>query len=135
MAPRAPFVAQPTLNTPLGMLDEMAFRGWTAKNSVPFNAEAPVTDYDMRGFWRAMQQQNPMARSAVDPYDNRMHYPDYWKTPQHQTFSADSQWAGPSAPQWISDATLAAPNGRVLFNAEAPAGGLLGNLAGLLGGR
>ena len=101
-------------NTQLDPLQEMAFRQWLTLNSVPFNLAAPQTDYDMRGFYQATQQQNPIAKSAVDPSDNRMHYPDYWKNPSHQTFSAESQHAGPDAPQWINDTQLAAPSGQIV---------------------
>jgi hypothetical protein len=103
-------------STPLGMLDEMMFRQWIADNKVPFNPDAQVSDYDMRGFYRGMQQQNPRAISAIDPNDGRLHYPDYWKTPYHETFSNESQWAGPMAPQWTPDDKLVSAGGRVLFD-------------------
>lgn len=105
-----------TLNTPLAPLDEMAFRQWAAQNKVPFNADAPATDYDMRGFYRGLQQQNPRAMSAVNPNDNQMHYPDYWKTPLHQTFSNESQFANPMAPRWNPQDQLVGPNGRIIFD-------------------
>lgn len=107
-------------NTQLAPLDEMAFRGWLKQNNVPFNPNAGETDYDMRGFWRGMQQQQPRATSAVNPNDQQLHYPDYWKTPLHQTFSADSQWAGPVAPRWNEQDQLIAPSGRILFDEKAP---------------
>jgi hypothetical protein len=103
-------------NTPLSQLGEMAFRQWVTQNRVPFNADAPVTDYDMRGFYQGLQQQNPRATSAVNPNDGRMHYPDRWKTPLHQTFSADSQWATPVAPRWNEQDQLVSPGGRILFD-------------------
>src|SRR5688500_8154489 len=81
-------------NTQLPALDEMAFRQWLQQNRVPCNPDAQQSDYDMRGFYQGIQQQNPRAVSAVNPNDGRMHYPDRWKTPMHETFSADSQWAG-----------------------------------------
>lgn len=96
------------------------FRNWVADNKVPFNPSAPASDYDMRGFYQALQQGNPIARSAVNPNDNRMHYPDYWKNPEHQTFSSESQFAGPDAPSWINDSQLAAPSGRILYDEKAP---------------
>jgi hypothetical protein len=103
-------------NTPLSQMDEFQFRNWVRDNKVPFNPNAGKTDYDMRGFWRGLMQQNPRAQSAVNPNDNLMHYPDYWKTPLHQSFSAESQWATPTAPQWINDSQLASPGGRILFD-------------------
>lgn len=101
----------------------MQFLQWLQQNKVPFDPKAQQSDYDMRGFFRGMQQGNPMAATAVNPNDNLMHYPDYWKTPSHQTFSAESQWADPSAPQWVNDSQLAAPSGKVVFDeklANAP---------------
>ena len=70
----------------------------------------------MRGFYQGLQQQNPRAQSAIDPNDSRMHYPDYWKTPIHQTFSNESQWAPANAPSWTDDDKLMQPNGRVVFD-------------------
>lgn len=103
-------------NTPLGQMDEFQFRNWLQQNGVPFDPNAKTTDYDMRGFYQAAQQQQPNMQASVNPNDNRMHYPDRFKTPQHQSFSNESQWAGPGAPQWIDDARLAAPNGRIVFD-------------------
>lgn len=95
---------------------EPAFRQWVNQNAIPFNPDAPVSDYDMRGFYRALTNNDPRAQSAVDPNDSRMHYPDYWKTPYHETFSNQSQWAKPNAPAWTGDDKLVAPSGRILFD-------------------
>lgn len=85
-------------------------------------------DYDMRGFWKALQAGDPLAQAAIDPNDQRMHYPDYWKTPYHETFSAESQWADPKkAPSWNDKDQLVMPDGTVIFDdreankSEAPA--------------
>lgn len=89
----------PQVNTSLGPLDEMAFRQWLGQKDVPFNPEAAATDYDMRGYWQGLQQDNPASRpTAIDPYDNRPHFTDYWKNPSHETFSNESRLAGPGAP-------------------------------------
>lgn len=103
-------------NTQLPQLDEFAFRDWLAKNNVPFDPEAPVSDYDMRGFYRGLTQGHPRAATAMNPNDQQLHYPDYWKTPYHRSFSAGSQWATPMAPQWNPQDQLVAPNGRILFD-------------------
>jgi len=103
-------------NTPLNPQQESAFRLWTAQNKVPFDTYAPVSDYDMRGFWKGLQSGDPMAAIAVNPNDNRIHYPDYWKTPYHQSFSEHSQWATPDAPRWLPDGKLVDSEGRVLFD-------------------
>jgi hypothetical protein len=108
-------------NTQLDPLDEMAYRQWVKDNNVPTNPDAIAPqDYDMRGFWQGLQQQNPRAQSAVDPNDSRLHYPDFWKTPLHQTISNESQWAGPNAPSWTDDDKLVQPNGRVVFDDRNP---------------
>jgi hypothetical protein len=96
---------------------ELAFRQWLTQNNVPFDPDSQAPqDYDMRGFWQGLQNQNPVARSAVDPNDSRMHYPDYWKTPYHETFSNESQWATDMAPRWNEQDQLTAPSGRILFD-------------------
>ncbi len=110
-APRAT-----SYDTALDPVSEKAFRGWVAQNRVPFNPDAGAGDYDMRGFYKDMMAGQPRAQSAVDPNDKRMHYPDYYKTPSHQTFSDQSQWAAPGAPQWNSQDQLLSAGGRVLFD-------------------
>ena len=107
-------------NTPLDQLDEMAFRVWLQQNNVPFNPDAKEPqDYDMRGFYRAMQQQQPIAKSAIDPNDNRLHYPDFFKTPIHETFSNESQFAPEDAPRWNDRDQLVTVGGRILFDDRA----------------
>jgi hypothetical protein len=73
-------------------------------------------DYDMRGYYRALLAGDPRAQSNIDPNDQRMHYPDYWKTPTHETFSNESQWATPNAPAWNELDQLISPAGRVVFD-------------------
>lgn len=90
-------------NTPLPPPDEQAFRAWLQQNKVPFDPSAAMTDYDMRGFWGALQRGDPRATSSINPNDQQLHYPDYWKTPMHQSFSRGSQWATPDAPYWTPD--------------------------------
>jgi hypothetical protein len=117
-ARNAPYV-QPgatNFNTQLPFLEEMAFRNWVNTSGVPFDVNAAASDYDMRGFYRALQQQNPRAVAAVNQNDGRVHYPDYWKTPRHQTFSGESKWAAPMAPAWNAQDQLVAPSGRILFD-------------------
>lgn len=116
MAAQPPFKAGSTYNTELPFLQEMQFRNWIRQNNVPFDPEAKVSDYDMRGFWQGLQQGHPRAESGINPNDNRLHYSDYWKTPLHQSFSSESQWADQNTPQWINDSQLAAPSGRIVFD-------------------
>lgn len=114
LAGRVPSV---DFNTRLDPGQEQFFRQWVGHNNVPFNPDATVPqDYDMRGFYQGLQQQNPKAISAVDPNDGRMHYPDFWKTPAHETFSNESQWAAPNAPGWNANDQLIGQGGRVMFD-------------------
>ena len=89
---------------------------------MPFDPDAKgPTDYDMRGFWSGLQSGDPRAMSAVDPNDGQMHYTDTWKTPYHETFSADSQWGSPSlgAPTWNDSDQLVTGDGKVLYDDRA----------------
>lgn len=114
----SPYVSEGAggFNTQLPPLQEMMFRNWVSQNKVPFDPGAGVTDYDMRGFWSALQGGHPKAVSAVNQNDGQMHYPDYWKTPYHESFSGDSQWAGPNAPKWNDKDQLVAPDGKVIYD-------------------
>lgn len=110
--------AQPgPYSTMLMPSEEGAFRNWLQAGNVPFNPSATgPQDYDMRGFWQALQQRDPRAVSAINPFDQQMHYPDFWKTPYHQTFSAESQWARPGAPTWNQIGQLIGRNGNIVFD-------------------
>lgn len=105
-------------STKLPADQETSFRDWVSKNKVPFNPNDPVADYDMRGFWSALQGKDPRATTAVDPNDKLMHYPDAWKTPYHETFSRESVYATPTAPYWLENRYLVTPEGKVLFDDE-----------------
>src|SRR5208282_6079106 len=105
-------------NTPLGVR-EPQFRKWVKDNKIPFDPDEKNSDYDMRGFWKALQSGDPKAQSAIDSNDKQLHYPDYWKTPYHQTFSNESQWATPDAPSWNDQDQLVDKSGNVLFDDKA----------------
>jgi muramidase (phage lysozyme) len=107
-------------NTSLQPTQEAAFRNWVKNNKVKFNPDADMTDYDMRGFWQAMQQGDPRAVTSVNPDLNEVHYPDFWKTPIHKTFSNESQFAPPGAPRW-SNGQLISNDGTVLVDERANA--------------
>lgn len=107
---------QTNYDTKLPQMDEFQFRQWAADNKVPFNPNGSNQDYDMRGYWQGLMQQNPRALSGVNANDGQMHFSDNWKTPYHQSFSNESKYAGPNAPQWVNDSQLAAPNGRIVFD-------------------
>lgn len=132
----APYVAQepkdvrqisPSATTSLKPLDEMAFRQWVKDKKVPFDPDAGTSDYDMRGFYQGTQQGDPRAVSRVNQNDGRMHFPDAWKTPQHKSFSADSEYAGPVAPEWTPEDKLISPGGRILLDEKAPQAGGFGD--------
>lgn len=101
--------------TQLPLMDELAFRQWVKDNGVPFNPDVQGQDYDMRGFYRGIQQQNPKARTEVNPNDNKLHFTDYWKMPSHESFSGESKYAGPDAPHWKGD-QLVDKEGKVVFD-------------------
>jgi hypothetical protein len=109
----------PSYMTPLNQGDEKNFRAWVQANNVPFDANNPKSDYDMRGFWQALNAGDPVARTAVNPNDKQMHYPDRWKTPYHKSFSAESQWATEGAPKWNDKDQLVMPDGTVVFDERA----------------
>lgn len=99
---------------------EPQFRQWVKDNKVPFDPDATgPQDYDMRGFYQGMLRGHPAAKSAVNQNDGKLHYPDNWKTPYHESFSADSQWATPDAPKWNPQDQLVAPDGAVIFDERA----------------
>lgn len=124
--------------TALDAAKEAKFRGWLETANIHpgvFDPDAPQSDYDMRGFWMALQARDPRAVSALNPYDGRAHYPDTWKTPYHETFSNESIYAKPDvrgwdkkgkfhftrqAPHWTEDGTqLLAPDGTVVWGLGA----------------
>ena len=105
--------------TNLSPAEEKMFQQWVAKNNVPFDP-TPQADYDMRGFWKAMVSGDPRATSGISPSDNQIHYPDTWKTPNHETFSNESIYAGPGAPHWEGD-KLVDSRGRVIKDETPPA--------------
>ena len=59
-------------------------------------------DYNMRGFTRGYLEGDPHATMGMNPNDSQPHFTDYWKYPNHATFSAESQYAQglPDAPSW-----------------------------------
>ena len=108
-------------NTDLGK-DEPKFQDWVKENKVPFDFSETNADYDMRGFYKALQDGDEKAAQALNPNDQQMHFPDYWKTPYHKSFSAESQWADPSkAPTWNAEDQLVLPDGTVVFDEKKEA--------------
>ncbi len=103
-----------TYSTRLAPRDELNFQAWIWKNKIPFDLHWPpdqsMQDYDMRGYWKALQSGDPIAVQSTE----NQHFPDKWKTPYHKTFSNQSMYASPDAPRW--DGTrLLDKNGNVIF--------------------
>jgi hypothetical protein len=112
----SPYASSGPYQTFLPPAQEGQFRQWVGANNVPFDPNRSTQDYDMRGFWNALQSGDPRAASAINPNDQQLHYPDTWKTPMHQGFSNQSIYAKDVAPQWIDEARLASPGGRILLD-------------------
>jgi hypothetical protein len=75
-------------------------------------------DYDMRGFTSGYLNADPAATIALDPNDNRVHFTDKWKLPNHPSFSAQSQYSKKdNDPNWEggdSSWVLRKPNGEAV---------------------
>lgn len=106
--------------THLAPQEEGAFQQWVQQNNVPFDP-SPAADYDMRGFYKALQAGDPRAKTGVNQNDSKLHFSDYWKTPFHKSFSNESQWATEAAPRWNEKDQLVLPDGRVVFDERARA--------------
>ncbi len=107
--------------TQLSPYNENLFQTWVHRNQVPFDP-SPTADYDMRGFFQGLLDRHPLALTSINPNDGKLHFPDYWKTPYHQSFSNESQYALPTAPRWINDHQLADTSGKVVFDEQASHG-------------
>ena len=89
---------------------------------MPYDPNKPADaehnrDYDMRGFFKGLLENSPMARTNIDPNDSKLHFTDYWKTPYHETFSRDSKFASPTAPWWTDRGQLVSgTDNSILFN-------------------
>jgi hypothetical protein len=113
-----PYARQGPTMTTLSPPEEAAFRQWVAANRVPFNPNDPIADYDMRRYWRDLASHGAR-ETATNPNDNALHYPDTYKTPYHQSFSAESLYATPEAPRWVRGDRLQRPDGKVVFDEPA----------------
>jgi hypothetical protein len=108
--------------TKLSAEDEVKFMDWVKESKAPFDPSAQA-DYDMRGFWLGLVNGDPRARTDVNANDGKLHFTDYWKTPYHESFSAESKWAVPGkAPTWNDLDQLVTPDGIVVFDERAKVG-------------
>ncbi len=94
--------------TKLNPTSEAEFQHWFAGTGLQ-----DTPDYDMRGFWAAKQAGDPLATQA-----STGHYPDIWKTPEHQSFSNESKYALPGAPHWTGN-KLVSDGGDTVFDEDA----------------
>lgn len=99
MVPRVPNAKPGPYATQLPADQEAAFQQWVQQNKVPWQ-DTPDADYDMRGYYKALQSGDQNAKQKLSGFDGSMHFPDTYKTPYHKTFSNESQYALPSAPHW-----------------------------------
>jgi hypothetical protein len=92
---------------------EQQFQVWAKSNNVPI-----TDDYDMRAFWKALSGGDPRARTAINPNDHALHFPDTFKTLLHQSFSGESIYANPASkpPKWNQRDQLVDARGRVIFD-------------------
>jgi|SRR5580765_1132900 len=119
--------------TQLNPQEEQAFQTWVTQNKVPWQ-DSPTADYDMRGFYKALQSGDPEAKQSLSGYDGTMHFPDTYKTKYHPTFSDESKYATrPNAPHWAND-RLIDERGNILAD-ETPPPVPMNTTAGVLPGR
>ena len=80
---------------------EMSYQKW--RDDVAPQAES--ADYNLRGFYNALLNGDPVARGAMGN-DGQPHFPDKWKLPNHPTFSRESQYYNPqtmpNTPNWMA---------------------------------
>lgn len=104
-------IEQQMFDTKLDPGDELRYQSWVDENNLQSRGIDPMTytggDYDMRGYWQALQEKDPRAVQSLNPNDKMMHFPDVWKKPSHETFSDQSIYAmGPYkkyAGKWNGD--------------------------------
>ena len=113
--------------------EETRFQAWAKENKIPGETASGKEDptfsaadntYDMRGYWKKYAAEGKTA-GGINPADKKWHFTDEFKTPYHETFSAESKYALPSAPHWQgSDKEgwkLVDKNGKVIKD-ETPKG-------------
>jgi hypothetical protein len=103
----APFAKAGPYQTRLPASQEEAFRQWVKSKGVPFDPNAPVVDYDMRGYFAA---------TGGRGWKQGSHFPDTFKTPMDTTFSNESKYATADNPfVWKGDYLVDRRTGQVVF--------------------
>lgn len=99
--PRADALPGP-YQTKLEPQHEAKFQSWVKDNKIPWKDE-PKADYDMRGYYKDNIAKGDDVRK-MSQFDNKPHFPDTYKTPYHESFSNESQYADKAkAPHWEGD--------------------------------
>jgi hypothetical protein len=113
-AHNSPFATIGPYQEALSPTEETDFRAWLTAQSIPFDPDAPVVDYDMRGFWK------DAGGTATTPvHGPGDHFPDTFKTPYDTTFSAESKYATGNNPfKWQGEKLVDERNGQIVFWAE-----------------
>lgn len=107
LARNAQFAKPGQYNTALPPTQEAQFRDWLTKNNVPFDPSASgPQDYDMRGYYKDVASKGGN-ETGVNPVDKKLHFPDTYKTPYHESFSAESKFATESNPfKWRGETLI-----------------------------
>ncbi len=100
--------------TTLSQAEESEFGDWVRKNRIP-NDDSATSDYDMRGYFRAMKS-GVAGGPSINANDGMPHFPDTFKTPYHKSFSNESRYANADAPRWNEQDQLVDKAGRVIFD-------------------
>ena len=98
--------------TTLDDADESAFRLWVAVSDVPFDPNAEIVDYDMRGYWLDIIKPGGEWKKGD-------HFPDTYKTPYDTSFSGESRYAVPGTPfVWVGDQLKDTRDEQIIFWAD-----------------
>jgi murein DD-endopeptidase MepM/ murein hydrolase activator NlpD len=120
-------------NTKLSKDDEQLFEAWVLSSHVPFDPQAKIVDYDMRGYWKANKPPSPdtsapgfwdsikavisggFSGPKIDPSQFRLgpvwkageKKPSIWRTPYSTKFYDSSNYATSNCPFiWIDNTYL-----------------------------
>ncbi len=99
-----------TYQTFLTDFEELVFTTWISTYSVPFDPNASISDYDMRGYWKDVALPGNLGYTAGQ------HFPDKWKTPYSTSFSYESIYAKIGCPyHWHGDKLYNDSTGQLIF--------------------
>lgn len=130
LAKNAKYIKQGTASfkTPLDSLTQLGFQQWVKDNNVPYDPSIS-SDYDMQGFYKGLISGDPAATTGVNPNDKKLHFSDKWKTPYHDSFSNESQYADKDkAPAWNDKDQLVTPGGKIVYDERNKDQGFLPNI-------